>query len=44
MAAVLFAIIGCSINASGIYWVCYGIFLFAYIIKIIASIVKFFSD
>lgn len=44
MAAVLFAIIGQSINANALYWVCCGIFLNFYVINIIYSILKNLSD
>ena len=40
MSIVLFAIIGAKIHAGTAYWICYGLFCFGKVVKVIFEAVK----
>ena len=44
MTVALFAIIGAAINAGAWYWICFGVYVFAWAIDLILTIVKKWCD
>ena len=40
MSIVLFAIIGSKINAGAVYWACFGVYIFAKILRLTLDCLK----